>query len=217
MSMSSCIRRAAEITGDWIRRCRRLPLHYRKNDFARRLKYQPAYPPLADSLVKHLDFETVLDLGCGNGFLLAPLVGAGKAARGIELSADVRDALPENIRGLVDIGDFAESSGKYDLVCCVEVAEHIVSSRSIELVRTVCARAKKWAYFSAAPPGQWGRGHINCRPQKDWIGWFEREGWTYDNALTQLIRADLQSLHKARWLRRNGMVFRPAGEGKANP
>ena len=202
-------KRAMDIVGDWVRRARKLPLRYREEDFQRRTKYRPAYIPLSEALVRHLQFSTVLDMGCGNGFLMEPLVAAGKDVRGIELSSDVYETLPSDLKALVEISDFAQSSGQYDLVCCVEMAEHIVSSRSTELVHAVCARAKRWVYFSAAPPGQWGRGHINCRPHKEWIQWFKEEGWSCEMEITQRIHEDLKELHKAKWLRRNGFVFVP--------
>ncbi len=199
--------RTVEFVGDWLRRLRKMPLHYRKDDFMRRTKYRPAYVHLAASLLKRLEFQTVIDIGCGNGFLLEHLVKAGKTARGVELSPEVRDTIPPHLGALIDIADFAQTSGQYDLVCCIEMAEHLVPARSAELVRTICARARLWVYFSAAPPGQWGRGHMNCRPYKDWINMFDAAGWTCDLDITRQIRDDLKQLPVAPWLRRNGLVF----------
>src|SRR5438128_887099 len=119
---------------------------------------------VAASLLRHLDFQTVFDVGCANGFLLSAFSRAGKTIAGIELSPEVVAVLPPELRQVVAIGDFSAAQGSYELVSCVEVAEHIPAKRSEDLVATVTRLATRGIYFTAAPPGQKGHGHINCRP-----------------------------------------------------
>jgi len=173
-----------------------------------REKYRPDYRILASSLLDHLEFQSVFDVGCGQGFLLEPLHEKGKEIRGVELSQDVQEFLPEEIKDQVDIGDFGEARGSYDLVCCIEVAEHIEPARSNELVDTLCALSNELIYFTAATPGQPGHGHINCRPHEHWMKWFGRRGWRVDQIATQKVREDLDEVAHTHWLKSNSFVLR---------
>jgi SAM-dependent methyltransferase len=163
--------------------------------------------PYKVSLLSRLDFATVADVGCANGFLLEAFVAAGKRIAGIELSPAVVEVLPESIRPHVRIGDFAEMTGSYELVCCVEVAEHLPPARSAALVDTLAGLAERSIYFTAAPPGQGGHGHINCRPHAEWLEMFAAHGWREREELTTALRDDLASLETAHWLRGNSFVL----------
>ena len=188
----------------------KLPSRYRAKHFRRREEMRPDYARVAASLLERLDFETVADVGCANGFLLEAFLDAGKRIAGIELSPAVVEVLREGVAPYVAIGDFAEMTGRHDLVCCVEVAEHIPAERSAELVATLARLAERWIYFTAAPPGQSGHGHINCRPHAEWLGMFAERGWSADDALTTAFRGDLEALEKAHWLRANSFVLSPS-------
>lgn len=188
----------------------RRPKRFSAEVFAARERFRPDYERIARFLVGTLDFESAYDLGCANGFLLDAFARAGKAVGGVELAPEVVEFLPERVRPHVEIGDFAGACGSWDLVCSVEVAEHIHPRRSRELVETVARLARRWIYFTAAPPGQSGRGHINCRPRTEWLAWFATAGWRLDAAASAALEAALADLEEAPWLRANGFILRPA-------
>lgn len=194
----------------WLARLRAQPKPYRQKDFLGREKFRQDYRLVASALLRHLDFVTAFDVGCANGFLLAEFQGAGKRCAGIELSPSVREVLPEALQPLVEVGDFATAQGEWDLVCCVEVAEHLPPARSTELVTTLARLGRRWIYFTAAPPGQTGRGHINCRPHDEWLAWFEELGWRRHSELTDGLREHLKDLESAPWLRPNSLILTPA-------
>lgn len=194
----------------WLRWPRRAK-PYREVDFRRREHYRDDYLELGGYLLEDLEFESVIDVGCANGFLLEAFDAAGKELAGIEASAEVVGVLPRSIADRVAVGDFSEATGSWDLVCCVEVAEHIPPDRSGDLVATLSGLARRWIYFTAAPPGQGGRGHINCRPHEEWLAWFAEAGWHQDRALTRTLREQLQSLTEAPWLRTNSFILGPTG------
>ena len=185
----------------------RVPVPFRSEDYALQEQYAKDYRLIAACLVAELDFDSVIDLGCANGLLLLPFHGAGKEVRGIELSPKVIPYLPSELREVVSIGDFSTMGGLADLVCCVEMAEHLKPSRSEELVDKLTSLARKWIYFSAAPPGQGGRGHINCRPMSEWIRWFEDRGWRFDEGKTAVLASTTRRLDKALWLHGNSVVL----------
>ena len=171
---------------------------------------RPDYRRLAASLGELLDFDSIVDVGCANAFLLEAFGEGGKEIAGIELSPAALEVLDPHIRDAVQIGDFAELRGTYDLVCCVEVAEHIPPERSLDLVATITGAARKWIYFTAAPPGQGGHGHINCRPHEEWIAELSAQGWVVDQERTDALRSDLERLQRATWLRGNSFILGPS-------
>ena len=170
------------------------------------------FPPKAVPFTaeNYADFNSVIDIGCANGFLLKHFYAAGKEVSGIELSADALKFLPPEIRSRVQIGDFSEASGHFDLVTCVEVAEHVPPKISAALVEHVCRLAKSAVFFTAAPPGQPGHGHINCRPHQDWIDLFAARGWRLDSAATRAIKSEISDIKEAKWLIENVLVFLPS-------
>lgn len=198
----------------WLR-WRKRPKPYREEDFRRRLRFRDDYLALAGYLLELLDFRSVYDVGCANGFLLEGFQVAGKEIAGIEASEAVRALLPDRLAEHIAIGDFSAAEGVWELVCCVEVAEHIEPTRSRDLVATLARLATRWIYFTAAPPGQTGRGHINCRPHDEWLGWLDEAGWKHDPDLTGALREKLSSLVHTPWLRDNSYVLGPSARGPA--
>ena len=67
-------------------------------------------------------------------------------------------------------------SGGWDLVLCVEVAEHLEEQHAAELVRGLCRLGDR-VFFSSARVGQKGLSHVNCQPKRYWIDLFEAEGF----------------------------------------
>jgi hypothetical protein len=184
-----------------------LPLPFHKQDFVNRERLRDDYQILAQSILKHVRFDSVMDVGCANGFLLAEFSKAGKRPHGVELSREVVDVLPPELRRVVQLGGFSAAQGTYDLVCCVEVAEHIHARKSKPLVKKLTELALETIYFTAAPPGQRGHGHINCRPHEDWLAMFAELGWSCDWNMTGKIRRDLEQLRIAGWLRGNSLIL----------
>lgn len=192
------------------------PKPYGRRHFRRREVLRDDYGLLAQALLRHLDFASALDVGCGNAFLLEAFLAAGKEVGGVEASPAIRSVVGPELAEAVQIGDFreattvtrADGSRRWDLVCCVEVAEHIEPSRSEELVETVTTAAGRWIYFTAAPPGQTGHGHINCRPHSEWLAWFGERGWVPAPPAGEAVRRALGRARRAVWLRGNSFVLK---------
>lgn len=182
---------------------------FSNENYAARDIYRADYKILSRVILERISFNSVLDVGCANGFILEDFYDSRKTISGIELSADAVNFLPDKIRKFVKIGDFSLAEGSYDLVSCIEVAEHIPPVISESLVKLLISRAKSVIYFTAAPPGQPGHGHINCRPHQDWINFFEAYGWSLDRDLTDVVRRDLSEIKEARWLIGNSLIFKP--------
>ncbi|MCA9808549.1 MAG: hypothetical protein KC476_11395, partial [Cyanobacteria bacterium HKST-UBA06] len=78
---------------------------------------------------------------------------------------------------------------------------------SRQLVKTL-TKASDTVFFTAAPPGQGGVGHINEQPQAFWERLFQDEGFSLDESLSHYFRTTLQDAQVVYWLSRNIMIFR---------
>jgi SAM-dependent methyltransferase len=186
---------------------------YDRRFFARQVPWRHEYDIVADALAARLPFNDVLDLGCGSGFLIARLARHGKAVTGVDGSPDSHIFAAAEVRHKIMIRDLRQplDLGRYDLVICSEVAEHLPAAHADTLVASVCRNAVGWVFFTAALPGQGGHGHVNEQPHDYWIDKFRRRGYPFDLPRTMAIRQDLAgSLRLIRWFARNAMLFSAA-------
>jgi SAM-dependent methyltransferase len=159
--------------------------------------------PLVNDLVRP---SSVLDVGCGVGTWLAEWQHAGvtdiagvdgdyvDCAR-LQISAELFTAA--DLEKPLDLGR------QFDLVECLEVAEHLDASAAASLVRSLCAHSGT-VLFSAAIPAQGGSHHVNEQPQSYWAEMFAAEGfrafdavrpWIWDNGRVRV------------WYRQNMLLF----------
>jgi SAM-dependent methyltransferase len=184
---------------------------YDRSFFAMHEPWRLEYNLIADALARLLAFESALDLGCGNGFIIARLRELGKAVRGIDGSREALSAAPLEIRDAIRVADLTTPLrvGVFDLVVCTEVAEHLTPRFADVLVANVCRASRGLAYFTAATPGQGGHCHVNEQPHDYWIAKFAQRGFQLDHAATDELRRALASaLHTAWWFTNNSMIFR---------
>jgi SAM-dependent methyltransferase len=168
------------------------------------------YISIADTLAGRLSFRSVLDLGCGNGFLLARLLALGKQVRGVDGSIHALASVPLEIRERVTLHDLTLplALGTFDLVVCSEVAEHLEPCFAEALVGTICRHATRLVYFTAAVPGQGGLSHLNEQPHSYWQQKFSRRGFRLLAKETGSLREALAGrIQNIWWFAQNSMVF----------
>jgi SAM-dependent methyltransferase len=148
---------------------------------------------------------SVLDIGCGIGayLLLFRQHGAARilGVDGIPANAT---ALPDDAYQVRDLALPLEFDGSFDIVVCVEVAEHLDARHADVLLDSITRHAGQVIVFSAAEPGQPGHGHINCAPIAQWLGMLAVRGW-YPELVDSL---GMRSLATMSWFRRNLVVLR---------
>jgi hypothetical protein len=107
----------------------------------------------------------------------------------------------------VSIGEVAPA----EMVVCTEVAEHLPGSYSAALVALLTGCALRSIIFSAAKPGQWGDGHINCMPQAFWEDLFYRNGWTPNATVIARMKDEMSRssriMGSVPWIADNLVVF----------
>lgn len=176
---------------------------------------KPGYQKLASLIMDFFKPESVSDFGCGNGFVIETLASNGVSVTGIEGSAASLRFVSDIIKDRILLLDLTKPQKvqECDLAISTEVAEHLPKKVSDIFVSNIARGARNSILFSAAQPGQWGDGHINCQPKGFWINLFEKHGWVYQAASTQqFISQASQSKEIAEnmpWMVNNFMIFSP--------
>jgi len=160
-------------------------------------------------LIKHFNPSSVIDIGCGCGIYLKAFNDLGvKDLIGYDGSecAIQKSLLPGKIK-IHDLRKPLRLNSKYDLCICIEVAEHIENKYSKRLIKTL-TNLSDIVFFTAAPPGQGGTGHINERPYSFWINIFKKEEFNYIDSLTQEIREEMKAKNIISWVTKNMLIFK---------
>ncbi len=169
--------------------------------------------PMAASIVRDLGPRTVIDVGCGGGNLLEALQARGCEVFGLEYAAAGVDACARrgvparrfNLRR-----DVFEPKQRYDVVCSIEVAEHLPAQTADRYVKLL-AGAGETLVFSAATPGQGGTDHLNEQPHAYWIEKLSTHGLILDETISARWRDEWERAGLQPWFWRNIMVFRKDG------
>lgn len=176
------------------------------------LHRKEAYAELGQILSRFRTFDSAVDYGCGNAYLIEYLHGVGKKVAGYDGSNHILDFIASELRGHVSIRNLAApfASDKYDLAISTEVAEHIPKNAADTFVENICSAANSFVFFTAAGRGQWGDGHINCQDKSYWHAKFRANGLVPPSdfdVLDQAIKGNaVISLHMP-WLAPNVMFF----------
>lgn len=165
-----------------------------------------AYEALGLHIERSYMPKSVLDIGCGNGYLLGGMTGV-KRRVGIDWSPHAKEFIPDGVQFIE--GDLLSiphwTHDWYDLVICMEVAEHLDETHAFEVVHATKHRAANLVIFSAAFPGQGGHGHVNEQPMDYWIEKFNKSGLDYSYGSSMNLRRNVPE--EIGWLKNTLMVF----------
>lgn len=146
-------------------------------------------------------FESVLDLGAGDGFCAHVLAEQGVEAYMVEISEAVLPYAFKDVECRIhDLREPLDYGRTFDLVLCVEVAEHLPESAADVLCDTIARHVGCLLVFTAARPGQEGAGHVNCQPPVYWERKFEARGLIFQEGKTWKL--------KRRWVKVLGKGYR---------
>jgi len=166
---------------------------------------------IADSILADLAPSTVVDVGCGTGALLEVFQKRGCQVFGLEYAESALQYCRD--RGL-DVRKFnleresLAADRTFDVAISMEVAEHLpgpIADRYVALLTGLSDRI----VFTAAPPGQGGKDHVNEQPPSYWITKFQARDYEQDELLSQRWKQAWEAAGSVEsFYYRNLLVFR---------
>jgi SAM-dependent methyltransferase len=156
-------------------------------------------------------FASSLDLGAGDGYYSHALAEMGAdPAIAVEVSEEALGAMEEDVQGVVhDLREPLDLGRGFDLVVCLEVAEHLPLEAADILCDTIARHCTGTLIFTAAPPGQGGHGHCNLQPFEFWAARLGSRGVVFDPQSTERVKGAWERIlgENLPWLSRNIAVF----------
>lgn len=154
--------------------------------------------------------KSVVDFGCGSGTYLYffSKLGVNKV-KGFEGSQNAIELalIDEESINKCDITKKVELNETYDLCICFEVAEHLPKDCVDAFLDNLCSSSTT-ILFTAAPPGQGGRHHVNLKPVQYWIQKFDERHYCYQKSLTDEFKKELDvTISTLSWMKTNIMIF----------
>lgn len=166
-----------------------------KNQFFKSRERHLAWraPIVCSRLEDYFPCKSVIDVGCAVGDLVATFSKMGLDSWGLEGATTALPHLmvPQSRVVVHDLRLPIIPPKTFDLVVCFEVAEHIEEEFAEQFVANLQALARHWLVVSAAPPGQGGTYHVNCRPEEYWHDLFEKAGFVRRDDLRDKFKQSL--------------------------
>ncbi|MBN2182867.1 MAG: methyltransferase domain-containing protein [Sedimentisphaerales bacterium] len=151
------------------------------NDFFAdlRKKTKQSAKEIVPLVIEMINPKSVIDVGCGEGIWLAAFEKNGvKDILGIDGDYIDRNmlAIPVDRFMPVDLKHPVELKRQFDLVVCLEVAEHLPEETAASFVDFLTTLGPV-VLFSAAIPYQGGNQHVNEQWPDYWAALFERKSY----------------------------------------
>lgn len=129
--------------------------------------------------------KSLLDVGCGTGTWVRAAKEYGiadvKGVDGVELPQE-RLLFPKRDFQKQDLTSSWRLGRRFDVVLCLEVAEHLEERYSATLIEALVAHADR-VVFSAACPDQFGQHHVNGQWPEYWQRIFNAQGYVCNDAV----------------------------------
>jgi SAM-dependent methyltransferase len=210
-------RRLKIVRDSFIRRLQRSAEHdtlYDKKYYTDGLDaaYKESCEVIAESIVRVLAPQSVVDVGCGPGQLLLALGRRGVVCRGLEYSSAALTICRENGLDVTRFDlrcDILPDEFRSDVVVSTEVAEHLQEECADRFIDILCAIADDVVMTAAEPATTYvgDHTHVNEQPREYWIGKFGDRGFTYNEDVTTHFRAQWKKAGVKPWFIQHLMVF----------
>jgi SAM-dependent methyltransferase len=161
-------------------------------------------PIILDTFV----INSVVDVGCGNGSWLRVFLDHGiNNICGYDISDLEQEAYLVNKKFIKTNNNFTSIDfsikGKYDLLICLEVVEHLPRKISKNFIKKI-SNVSPLILFSAAIPGQKGTGHVNEQVPSYWRRLFNDNDFVEIDFLKPLLWKNAKI---AWWYRQNITMY----------
>lgn len=132
---------------------------------------------VADRLIGAFAPASVLDVGCARGLLVQAFALQGVDSLGLDISEHAIASAHEDVRDRLMVASATEPiEGRYDLVTCIEVLEHM-SEVDAQLAIDRLTEVTDRVLFSSSPVDHDEPTHINTNPGEAWAAWFAERGF----------------------------------------
>lgn len=123
---------------------------------------------VAEHIVRELRPKRVLDAGCAKGFLVEQLRNRGVEAYGVDISEYAISQVHESVQEYCHVASLTEPiEGRYDLITCVEVIEHMPGADGRVAIDNLC-QASDRILLSSSPYDYGEPTHLNVQPPEQW-------------------------------------------------
>jgi len=132
---------------------------------------------LANRIVAELQPKSVLDIGCGFGYLVGALRERGIDAQGFDISAYAIEHLTPPAVGHCWQADLLTPPlQRYDLAVCIEVFEHLSAEKLPIALENLCNSADR-LLFSSSPNDYSEVSHLSVQPPEFWVRMLAQQGF----------------------------------------
>lgn len=188
---------------------------YNDEFFEWHLKYAREYSiKTMDWLQDFMWFDSVVDFGCGIGSYLESALKKGVTKiKGYDIGGEyARKYTPEHIQQYIEYLDCTQvmKTEKYQCVISFETAEHIEPSGTNQFCENLVNAIEKdgYLFFTGAPEGQEGCGHINCQSRFFWLKQFATRGLEWDTFTNLIVSKQWKELGAPDYIVENLLVFK---------
>jgi hypothetical protein len=154
---------------------------------------------LCNEIARTFKVTSVVDIGCGDGRYVMCLNEHGIKCVGFDGNPDTAQ-IPSC--GVCDFS-IPVDIGKYELVLCLEVGEHIPRKYEQVFLDNIRRASIDWIILSWAIEGQDGNGHVNCRDNWYVVREMRQRDYELDVELTKQLRG----VSTISWFRNTLMVY----------
>ncbi len=166
---------------------------------------------LVPFLKKHLVFNSVIDIGCGDGQFVSEFIKNGiSQVKGVE-GDWILGSLDQRLNPWLQIADLTNDltfDTRFDLAICLEVAEHLDEKYADTFISNL-VKASDLIFFSAAIPGQGGTNHVNLQYPDYWAIKFAIHGYYMEWDPRSLLNG---KRGVAPWYQQNCLLYRKSTE-----
>jgi hypothetical protein len=154
---------------------------------------------LCNEIARTFKVTSVVDIGCGDGRYVMCLNEHGIKCVGFDGNPDTAQV---SSCGVCDFS-IPVDIGKYELVLCLEVGEHIPRKYEQVFLDNIRRASIDWIILSWAIEGQDGNGHVNCRDNWYVVREMRQRDYELDVELTKQLRG----VSTISWFRNTLMVY----------
>jgi SAM-dependent methyltransferase len=140
-------------------------------------QWQQLFTHVADRIIALANPRKTLDVGCAKGLLVQALAARGVDAQGVDVSTHAIATAHEDVRDRLRVASATEPiDGRYDLITCIEVLEHMSPADAQAAIDNMCDASER-VLFSSSPGDFDEPTHVNTQPTAAWAAWFAERGF----------------------------------------